>query len=273
MKVAAALVLLAACERDRPAAPPPAPDAARRVIAPIDAARPIDAAPIDAAPLDAAPAVRVAWIEMEEVEREDRRGQGVDRELAYPRFRTRPAPIGKELNQRVTAGIRADDSWSDYTGSYFYRCDAALVSRFAVAITCESMAELTDPDEREDMGGGAPAGPTPSRIAVWLEPGLPEISIDELTTRGAADLAIRTHTPAEGCTSLDWCALAPDAFVIDTDGVQFVPTDYCERACREEPPAIELDALTPSTPRAVELVTWLRRRAGAGKSAIEGEDG
>ena len=195
-------------------------------------------------------------------------------DTAVPRFRTRPGALAAELNARFArfAKRRASDV-KGYQGSYHAHCQLHLVSRFAVIVECGEMNDIRTIAEARAGTGGAPAGPTPTLVAVWLQPGLPAIELAQLAPGiDAAQVIARAIKGSPANCEPTWCEHEPDTFSLDVAGVVFRPSTYCSLGCAEEHwPRIPIDQLKPVHPWAVQLVGWIRERADAGEGLVEGQ--
>ena len=121
--------------------------------------------------------------------------------------------------------------------------------------------------EAREGSGGAPAGPDTHVIAVWLQPGLPAITLDELAPN--VDAAAALASGPASCSGQ--CTFARDHFVIDDDGsIRFVPTEHCSFECgNEQAPRIPFEERASKHPWVVKLDAWIRTRLEAGQSLVK----
>jgi hypothetical protein len=262
-----------------PVATPAATSSINAAAAPGDAAVPLaDAASPDASatggdagisaltPAAQAAAVWPDWIESKVVESERTVGE-FDFDLSYPQFQTRPPDIAKELNARFATLIDPGLDPSKYQGRFELHCTPRVVNRLVAIVECSRMLDSRTLAEARAGTGGAPGGPTPKVFAVWLQPGLPAISLDEL----APNVDVNAALAAIPASCAGQCAFARDSFVVDEEGaVRFVPTDYCSAECgKEQAPVIALDARKSKHLWVVKLDDWIRKRLVAGESLVK----
>jgi hypothetical protein len=249
-------------------APAPAPVPADAPVAPADA----DAGPADA-DAGVAEAPWPASIEVAMISKEQPLTRMYSVDIAVPRFRTKPGALAAELNARFAQFTkRTAADVKGYQGSYYAHCQLNLVSRLAVIVECGEMNDMRTIAEAQAGTGGAPAGPTPSLDAVWLQPGLPPIELAQLAPGvDAAKVIAKAIKGSPSSCEPTWCEYRPDTFTLDAEGVLFRPTTYCSLECpQEHVPRIPLDELRPVHPWAVQLVSWIRKRAEAGEGLVEG---
>lgn len=200
---------------------------------------------------------------------------GID--VSLPRFQMDPGTLAAKLNTRFAryTKLKAADyeDFEDSEGTYYAICQPSLVSRFAVVVECGEAAHITLIEHARQGMGGAPAGLTPSLIAVWLQPGLPAIKLSQLAPGINGDQVIaKAIQSAPADCHPEWCEYKPEAFSFDEDGIVFLPVTYCGSPCAEENrPRIPLDQLNPVHPWGVQLVGWLKQRAAANQGFIEGQ--
>jgi hypothetical protein len=172
------------------------------------------------------------------------------------------------MNAKLTGLDATASAWNGMQGDFYLNCEASLVNRLAVIVQCHKMVDSRTIAEANAATGGAPAGPTPITFAWWLQPGLPPITLDQLApgVDVRAVIARAIHVPS--CAQP--CSFDASAFVIETDGVVFVPIDYCERVCTTAP-TLALDQVKPAHPWAKKLVDWIRKRVAAGQSLVKND--
>lgn len=245
-----------------PVGTPPPPDAA-------------PAPPVDAAPPPDADLAAVEWpasVAAEMITSTDSPSDRLGVSVSVPRFRTRPGEIAGELNERLARYAKLDPAFTTFVGMHKAECWPAVVNRFAVIVECKKMTDARTVEDHEARIGGAPAGPEPMILAVWLQPGLPPIELGQLApgvdvARVLADA--KRRAPAD-CQP-EWCEYGPDSFSIDREGIAFHPIAYCGFWCDDEHlPRIPLDALRPTHPWAMKLVDRIRKRAAAHDDLAEG---
>jgi hypothetical protein len=255
-------------------------------VAPVDAVGPSDAVPVtpdpepdaqlapvlDAGAVDHSQVTTAEWptaIEVVMVERNTRSGH-YDVDMSYPKFRVRPKALAELIAARLADITTPDLSAKDSGGSYELGCTLSSVSRIAIVARCDRMFHDT-PFALSSKGmGGAPAGPTPHVFAWWLQPGLPAITIDQIAP-GIDVPALFAQAKQVMQARCSWtCELDANSFVIGNEGIEFVPTEYCECA-RDFAPRIPLDQLQPTHPWAVKWIAWIRKRVDAGESLVKYE--
>lgn len=254
----------AGCGKGEPAkareAPAPTPAPADATVAVADAPPPADAAPpIDASPPADAGLATAPWptsVESSEfVNGWARPTSGDDVEI--PRFRTKPPEIGEELTALLARYGKPSSVRRTSAGAFRVHCVSSVLSRFAVVVECTQATEETEPEVH--------------RIAVWLQPGLPPIKLDQLAPGADAAGTIaraRGRAPAECRRSS--CKFEPTSFSFNRYGVVFPPTSYCTACNKEDLPEIPLAQMKSTHPWGVELVAWIRKRAAAGLSLLGG---
>jgi hypothetical protein len=282
VRVSGVVLLLVVGCRDK--APPPAAtqapspvvvaDAAPAAVLVADAAIPAaDAAvPVDDAaatalsPAALAAAVWPTAIESTMVETRRTIGE-FEIDVAYPRFRTRPPEIADALNARLAPLVEPGLDPKAYQGRLDLHCAPRVVNRLAVIVECSRMLDARTLAEARAGTGGAPAGPEPHVLAVWLQPGLPAITLDELAPTANASAALASIS----ATCAGQCTFARDHFVLDEQGdIRFVPTDYCSVECGSDgAPRIPFDERTSKHPWVVKLDAWIRKRLESGQSLVK----
>jgi hypothetical protein len=220
----------------------------------------------------------VEWpigIEFEDVVRDDTVGSGVFQfSVSYPRFRTKPPGVGREINAKLAPLAAVDFDPKEYQGELFLRCSESVVNRLVVIMKCPHYVESRTLAERDQGTVGAPAGPDPHAVAWWLQPGLPPVTLDQLApgidVRAMIETAQAQPNLDDRC-GRDPCKLDPASFEIDADGIRLVPVEYCTSACDAMLPRIRLDQLRPTHPWAKKLVAWIKQRVEAGESLIKND--
>jgi hypothetical protein len=197
-------------------------------------------------------------VELTWIDRDD--GDPVSIQLHVPHFRSRPKAIAKEMNAVFAAGLHPG-TFPKMRGTYLYDCAVSLLSRRAMSVKCGKMIDVAPEAAQGGMDDDAPAGPTPEVTTVWLQPGLPKITIDELADASHVQAALAAATAS--------CEFRADSFVVDTNGVTFEPIDYCP--ADTDLPTIALDDLRANDAWAKLLLAWLHERVDAGDGAIVGE--
>lgn len=180
-------------------------------------------------------------------------------DVEIPRFRTKPPEIGEALNARLATYGRSSSARRTSAGGYRVHCSSSVLSLFAVVVECTQATEETEPEVH--------------RIAVWLQPGLPPIELDQLAPGADASATIaraRGRAPAECRRSS--CKFEPTSFSLDRYGLVFPPTSYCTACNKEDLPQIPLAEMKSTHPWGLELVAWIRKRAAAGLSLLGGRE-
>ncbi|HWO18825.1 MAG TPA: hypothetical protein VNO30_08610 [Kofleriaceae bacterium] len=282
LTLAAAALAGAGCRKEEPARRQTAGSGSAPTSVPVPAVAPVPAdAPVAPADADAAPAAdagvtEAPWptsVAVTMIAKEQPLTRTYSVSIDVPRFRTKPAAFATELNARFAQYTRLTAAdVKGYQGSYYAHCRLHLVSRLAVIVECGEMNDRRTIAEAQEGTGGAPAGPTPDFVAVWLQPGLPPIELAQLAPGVDAAKVIATAIKGspKDCEPT-WCEYRPDTFALDAEGVVFRPTTYCSLECpQEHVPRIPLAELRPVHPWAVQLVDWIRKRAEAGQELVEG---
>jgi hypothetical protein len=190
-------------------------------------------------------------------------------DIALPRFRTTPDAIGKELDAKLAPLAELGLDPKKHQGSLSLTCTRLVVNRLVAIVQCGRMFDARTLAEARAGTGGAPGGPSPIVVAVWLQPGLPPIRLDEIApgVDGAATIAAaqKSHACADDCT------YKPDRFVIDEEGrVRFVPIEHCDYECAtEHAPRIALDAIKPTHLWGKKLYAWIHERLDADESLVK----